>query len=106
MIAGVSLEEACEMVGHHHSTTAKDLEAAIFWLGHRKGIWLCEKRATRLSVKRPLPDKAIVKMRFKGRSMGHWILKWNEQWFDPQEYISNSPGCLTSFLEIHDGEAS
>lgn len=100
-IAEISLRDACKAVGHEHSTNTRELVKALRILG-----FSCADKLKRIKHWRP-PWRAIVKMRWPGRAMGHWLLMWDGRLFDPdpagmglRHLNPDHGGHLTSFLEI------
>ena len=102
MIIQESLEDVCGQLGTNRGTKAKKL--AEFLQG--KGI-PCNKRLIRVSKKRPLPERALVKMKFDDTHNWHWVLKWRGVVFDPgyrittvDEIRHSMYGRLTSFIDL------
>jgi len=99
MASGVSLDRACEAVGHRNGTTTKEIVKALRELGVP-----CGEKLKRISRKRPaLPKRGIVAICQPGkRYKWHWILVWDGEMIDPAglwpKYYDKWK--MTSFLEI------
>lgn len=99
MAAGVSLDRACEVVGHRHSTTTRDVRDALRALGIG-----CADKCVRPSRARPnLPKHAIVNIHKPSRPMGHWMLAWDGEVFDPEGFNLKDykDWRILSYLEIY-----
>lgn len=98
MVAGVSIEKVIGAIGHRHSTKTREIVAALKALGVE-----CDPRLKRF--KNPLLELrtmkiAIIKVRFNGRLMGHWVV-WNDgKILDPAGNAATKIGRWTSFLRI------
>jgi len=86
MAAGVSLDRACEVVGHRkeRGTTTREVVRALRTLGVP-----CADRLRRVSRARPhLPKRAIVAIHRppeenRHRGQWHWMLAWDGVIYDP-----------------------
>lgn len=82
------------------ATRTKDLVLVL----RQCGI-ACPDRLVRISAKNPLPDYAIVKMRYAASNQSHWVVKWGGWMYDPA-YGRYPPGHhprhsrRTSFLPL------
>jgi hypothetical protein len=104
MVAGLSYEEACELVGHNKGTNTRELVAALRRAGFR-----CSDRLHRISRRwLLLPQHAIVAIKKDGyASSTHWIVYWEGKMYDPEDPDGVSRllnhWTITSYLEIEDG---
>lgn len=100
MAAGVSLDRACQAVGHRNATTTKNIILALAQLGIP-----CASRMKRVSRNRPtLPARCLVAIHgpaYKPRRW-HWLLQWDGKMLDPggcwPDYYKDWK--ITSYLEI------
>lgn len=99
MAAGVSLDRAVEVVGHARSrgTYTREIRDALRVLGVG-----CADRCRRVNRDLcNLPRRGIVTIHTKGRRLGHWMLLWDGEMFDPENRYPDFEGWkITSFLEI------
>lgn len=99
MAAGVSLDRACEVVGHRKmsGTSTREVRDALRQLGVG-----CADRCRRVNRDLlNLPRRALISIHTKDRRMGHWMLLWDGQMLDPDGSWPRLPGWrITSFLEI------
>lgn len=108
MAAGVSLDRACEVIGHRKfGTHTYEVIRALNALGID-----CAKRMRPVSRVRPvLPERALLSIRQDrdkalsvDRRLYHWMLTWDGKIFDPGGKWPNYEGWrITSALEIHRG---
>lgn len=102
MAAGVSLDRACEVVGHRHGTYTRELVTALRALGVATGDKL--KRIRRTAPL--LPCRAVVSIVRYGdtgrRAQAHWMLTWDGEVLDPggswPDGFKN--WRMTSYLEV------
>lgn len=71
--------------------------------------FVCARKLKRINKLTNLPKLCILNYRYKGRSMGHWVLYYNGTVYDPamgkylysKEEIQQHFNCtITSYLEI------
>lgn len=96
MAAGVTLDRACDVVGHRRATTTREIVRALRALGLR-----CANRLQRCSKWRAIPRRAIVHMRRDDGSASHWVLMWDGQIYDPDGGYPDPRWKLISYLEIY-----
>lgn len=101
MIAEVSLQRVCTVMGHSHSTRTREIVTVLRALGIECSDRLQRiSKQTRFPARDPLPKRCIVHVVWDKPNGGyhrHWIVYWNGQIFNPD------PGSgyrMTSFLEI------
>lgn len=86
MILGISLDEACILVGHSHGTYTREIVKAL-------GDRALDPKLQVLRSKLP-PKRAVLKavQSVKGRKSpsSHWILKWDDKVLDP-----SLPGAIS-----------
>lgn len=103
MATGISLQDSIDEFGSKGATRTKQLVAVL----RRRGV-KCDDRLRLIGQNRTLPANCIIKMKFVGRAMGHWILKLGDLYLDPAfgaaygRLPNTPPGAkLSSFLELH-----
>lgn len=69
MLTGVTLEQAERAVGKARKTHTRDLVAGLRRLGWRPG-----PRLMRLRPGLPMPPGTIVKVRWHGTALTHWVV--------------------------------
>lgn len=95
MLAETTLEKAILLVGKKGLTRPKDLIQAL-----QKTGFLARGPVLRLaSTTVALPENAILNYHWKGRSNGHWIVRWQGENFDPEGGTARG-GRVTSYIEI------
>ena len=83
MVLGLNLAQAVELVGTHRKSGTTILELAPVLRAH--GVE-CSARLFRISERRGLPPRAIVRMRSKKKKgWGHWVLRWDGDIYCPVE---------------------
>lgn len=107
MAADVSLDRACDVVGHRKlgGTTTREVVHALRELGVP-----CASSLKRISRLRPvLPKRCIVAIhrpKEPGRHRGrwHWMLHWDGRMFDPGDAWPEAyrDWRITSVLEIYE----
>jgi hypothetical protein len=93
MAAGVSIQQAVDVIGHRRATTPWELRAALARLGVETGP------LTMYHPGDPLPGRAIL-LRWRG-CYGHWTLLWDGAVLDPAPGEYRPLGMLvTGYVEI------
>jgi hypothetical protein len=99
-------DQVVKVIGNSNSTKTKVLVKAIRELG-----WLCDDRLGRFGVswhgwtdqvKRGPGDltRALVRVRYSGKSSWHWIAVIDGMVYDPAYWNSLDHGRATSFLNV------
>jgi hypothetical protein len=94
MALGITLGEACRLVGHTHATRTRELLAAL-------GKLCTDGRLVEV-VRRPIPDFAILKVvpigQLKdGHGPWHWVLRRGADVYDPE---LSTPVSLEGWQEV------
>src|SRR5258708_5495710 len=96
MLVDMPRAHICALMDKWGTTRTKDLVRILKYYGYEAG-----PRAITIKCAAPLPGNAILKYRWEGRSMGHWVLIWGGKFFDPAGmgvlYSSLGPGRFTSY---------
>ena len=95
MIAGLTWEQSCKILGHNKPTTTKMLIRALHKLGFNT--------ARKLKVGVPT-DLAIVKEKIYYSSNWHWVVFYNGTIYDPSKGIDPKLPAghrYTSYLEVY-----
>jgi hypothetical protein len=104
MVAGISLKQAVEVIGHESSTTTRELVKAL----RERGVD-CDNRLRRVGrIKPVLPKRAIIvihrpkELQNGRREKWHWMLTWDGVIMDPgNRWPEGYPNWrITSYLEI------
>jgi hypothetical protein len=99
MIAGITLEAACELVGHWGGTKAREIARAL----HKTGIRCAEKR---IKIKRPgtWPVNCVLSLSPKGAKNWHWVVCIDGEVYDPDghglAYYLIGGWRVTSYLPV------
>lgn len=102
MIAGVSLEDSIAAFGKRGGTRTKEVAKALSVFGIKSKD--CLTRITKTNVPSEKCIVHVVWRNSQGKPRGHWIVRYQGQYYDPGNGILNDYqiewGKLTSFLEI------
>src|SRR6266568_1419136 len=98
MLCETTISEAIALIGKKGLTRAKDLVRAL----QKKGFLICGPVIHSASAEIhciPLPENAILNYHWKGRSSGHWIVRWQGNNYDPESGAACG-GRVTSYIEV------
>lgn len=100
MLAGLTLDEACAMVGHRHCTRTRELVAVLHKLGFSTSHpFRCHvyRRGTQL------PGLALVQARNSTKTGWHWMVHCEGMLYDPAGGVypvENCGGRLRAYLSL------
>ena len=78
MIAGISLSQSIEVIGHKRKTRWAELRDALTGLG-----FSVSEKLTKIRSRSDLPRFCIVKKYWGAGNTSHWIVKCNGLTYDP-----------------------
>lgn len=101
-LLGITLEQACLLVGHERATSTKRIAETLTKV-------LNYPFAKKLKCGY-IPNYAIVKIRWWDRTkrdwyrLWHFVLIWNGKLYDPYPWEKNNPaiGCFSSYISLED----
>jgi hypothetical protein len=103
MVLDLSLDKACDRMGHSRSTRTRELVKAL-------GPAALGSRLTRLSRRHPMPHTCVLKVCWKGTHKSHFVLKTGSDIHDPLltgpvtlegwSQVLKKSGRVTSFLPV------
>lgn len=103
MVLGLSLDEACDRMGHRHGTRTRELVKAL-------GPAALDTSLTRISRRHPMPHTCVLKVRWNGSHRSHFVLKVDSDIHDPVltgpvtlegwSQVLKESGRVTSFLPV------
>jgi hypothetical protein len=93
MLAGVTIDDACKVIGKRGATRTRDIVKALRHYG-----FACPDRPTRLHRMDALPSDAVIKYSWPGRSKGHWLLRVDGHTYDPEFGPPPEGGRVTSCI--------
>jgi hypothetical protein len=78
MILNISVEAACQIVGHNHCTSTGELSHSLDMCGFRNS-----GKLERIKGGNPLPNLCIIRSKVIGKRKGHWMVYSDGVEYDP-----------------------
>lgn len=102
MLLGVSLDNACELVGHKRQTWTRDVVKAL-----RSAGWKVPNKRVTIGPNKLPTDPCLVNIKWAKHPSRHWVVLWNEEIYCslglPTEWYKQYEGTLVksmSFLPL------
>lgn len=97
MAAGVTLDRACQVIGHRRGTVTREIVRSLRELGIQ-----CADRCHPMKRNIPvLPQRGLVVLHAPRGNRWHWMLTWDGKMYDPAgRWPSLDEWKITSYLEI------